>query len=194
MFVSGKLLDLEKKVTTAEPMIKSLSAKNEILMNKVAILAVEAENDKERVAALEKSLQVEKDFCKLKDKQMGNLQFKLQKAGATAMQEFKDSDSYLNELCEYYMEGFELFRKWMAKHHPDLAATRHNLLGFCNRRVLVLVMILISNYCCYRTIYSKKVKKYIIFSNLKRNFIFFNNLLSNIPYIKTSIFTFIPLK
>ena len=88
-------------MTTAKPMIKSLSAKNEILMNKVAILAVEAENDKERVAALEKSLQVEKDFCKLKDKQMGNLQFKLQKAGATAMQEFKDSDSYLNELCEY---------------------------------------------------------------------------------------------
>ena len=36
------------------------------------------------------------------------------------MQEFKDSDSYLDELCEYYVEGFQLFRKWMAKHHPDL--------------------------------------------------------------------------
>ena len=63
---------------------------------------------------------MEKDFCNLKDKQMGNLQFKLQKAGATAVQEFKDSDSYLDELCEYYVEGFELFRKWMVKHHPDL--------------------------------------------------------------------------
>ena len=42
-----------------EPMMKSLSAKNEMLKNKVAILAVEAENDKECVAALEKSLQVE---------------------------------------------------------------------------------------------------------------------------------------
>ena len=40
----------------AEPMIKSLSAKNETLKNKVVILSVEAENDKERVAALEKSL------------------------------------------------------------------------------------------------------------------------------------------
>jgi len=37
-----------------------------------------------------------------------------------AVQEFKDSDSYSDELCEYYMEGFELFRKWMAKHHPNL--------------------------------------------------------------------------
>ena len=44
----------------------------------------------------------------------------MQKPRAAAVQEFKDSDSYLDELYEYYMEGFELFRKWMAKHHPNL--------------------------------------------------------------------------
>ena len=67
MFVFGKLLDLEKKVATSEPMIKSLSAENETFKNKVAIPTVEVKNDKEHVVALEKSLQVEKDFCKLKD-------------------------------------------------------------------------------------------------------------------------------
>ena len=36
------------------------------------------------------------------------------------VQEFNDSDAYSDELCEYYVEGFKLFRKWMAKHHPDL--------------------------------------------------------------------------
>ena len=56
MIVSGKLLDLEKKVATAEPMIKSLSVENETLKNKVVILTSKVENDKERVAALEKSL------------------------------------------------------------------------------------------------------------------------------------------
>ena len=61
-------MDLEKKVAMSEPVIKSLSTENEMFKNKVAILTVEAENDKERVAILEKSLQVEKDFCKLKDK------------------------------------------------------------------------------------------------------------------------------
>nr|POE91335.1 hypothetical protein CFP56_44503 [Quercus suber] len=66
-----------------------------MLKNKVATLTVEVENDKECVAALEKSLQVEKDFCNLRDKQ-------------------------IDELCDYYVEGFELFRKWMAKHHSDL--------------------------------------------------------------------------
>ena len=107
-------------MSTVEPMIKSLSIKNEMLKNKVAILAVEAENDKEHVVALKKSLQVEKDFCKLKDKQIGDLELKLQKAGAMTMQEFKDYDEYSNKLCGYYVEGFDLLRKWMAKHHPDL--------------------------------------------------------------------------
>lgn len=51
---------------------------------------------------------------------MGDLQLKLQKARAMVVQEFKDSDAYSDELCEYYVEGFELFRKWMTKHHPNL--------------------------------------------------------------------------
>ena len=67
-------------MATAEPMIKSLSVENETLKNKVVILTIEVENDKERVAALEKSLQIEKDFSKLKDKQIRDLQFKLEKA------------------------------------------------------------------------------------------------------------------
>ena len=36
------------------------------------------------------------------------------------MKDFKDSDEYSNKLCGYYVEGFDLLRKWMAKHHPDL--------------------------------------------------------------------------
>ena len=72
-------------MATSETMIKYLSAGNETLKNKVTILTVEIENDKERGIALKKSLQVEKDFCKLKDKQVGDLELKLQKAGAMAV-------------------------------------------------------------------------------------------------------------
>ena len=78
-------MDLEKKVATSKPLVKSLSAENKTLKNKVAILTIEAENDKEHVATLEKSLQVEKDFCELKDKQIGDLELKLQTIGATAV-------------------------------------------------------------------------------------------------------------
>ena len=111
LFVSKKLLDLEKKVATSEPLVKSLSAKNETLKNKASILSTEAENDKECVATLEKSLQVEKDLIKLKDKQIGDLELKLQNVGATTIQDFKDSDEYCDELCKYYVEGFDLLVK-----------------------------------------------------------------------------------
>ena len=103
-------------MSIVELMVKSHSAENDTLKNKFAVLTIKAENDKERAVALEKGLQVERDFYKLKDKQMGDLQLQLQKAGATMVQEFKDS----NELCGYYMEGFDLLRKWMKKNHSDL--------------------------------------------------------------------------
>ena len=120
MFISGKLPNLKKKVAMSEPMIKSLFAENETFKSKVVILTVEAENDKERVAALEKSLQVENDFYKLKDKQISDLGLKLQTVGAMVEKDFKDSDEYSDELCGYYVENFDLLRKWMAKHHPKL--------------------------------------------------------------------------
>ena len=63
---------------------------------------------------------MEKDFCKLKDKQIDYLELKLKKARAMVMKDFKDSDEYSNALCEYYVECFDLLRKWMEKHHPDL--------------------------------------------------------------------------
>ena len=55
-------MDLEKKVAMSEPLVKSLSFKNKMLKNKVAILTAKAENDKEGVTTFEKSQQVEKDF------------------------------------------------------------------------------------------------------------------------------------
>ena len=69
---------------------------------------------------MEKSLQVEKDFCKLKDKQIGDLELKLQTARAMVVKDFKDFDEYSDELCRYYVEGFDLLRMWMAKHYPYL--------------------------------------------------------------------------
>ena len=44
----------------------------------------------------------------------------MKKAGLDAVREFKEFDLYSDNLCEYYVEGFELFRIWMAKHHPEL--------------------------------------------------------------------------
>ena len=48
------------------------------------------------------------------------MELKLQKVRATTVKEFKESDEYSDELWWYYVEGFNLLRKWMAKHHPNL--------------------------------------------------------------------------
>ena len=40
--------------------------------------------------------------------------------GPTAVQDFNDSYEYSDELCKYYVEGFDLLVKWMAKCHPGL--------------------------------------------------------------------------
>ena len=36
------------------------------------------------------------------------------------MEKFKASDEFSGKLCEYYMDNFKLFRKYLAKHHPEL--------------------------------------------------------------------------
>ena len=36
------------------------------------------------------------------------------------MEKFKNSNEYSDNLCDYYIDGFELFLKYMAKHYPDL--------------------------------------------------------------------------
>nr|POF12292.1 hypothetical protein CFP56_67505 [Quercus suber] len=45
---------------------------------------------------------------------------KVEKASTKAVEKFKVSDKYSEKLCDYYMEGFELFRKYLAKHHLEL--------------------------------------------------------------------------
>ena len=65
-------------------------------------------------------MNIEKAFSKLKDKLINDAQLKIQKVGPKAMEKFKNSNEYSNKLCDYYVDGFELFCKYMAKHHPDL--------------------------------------------------------------------------
>ena len=65
-------------------------------------------------------MNIEKAFSKLKDKLINDAQLKIQKVSPKAMEKFKNSNEYSNKLCDYYVDGFELFCKYMAKHHPDL--------------------------------------------------------------------------
>lgn len=52
---------------------------------------------------------------------------KVEKVGLEAVEKFKIYDEYSNKLCNYYVEGLELCRKYLAKHHPDLDFSKLNM-------------------------------------------------------------------
>ena len=98
----------------------SLSTENESLKGRITAFVEEAKKDKDRLTVLENSIDTEKAFSKLKDKQINEALSKVEKVRIEAMEKFKDSDEYLDKLCDYYVEGFELFKKYLAKHHLEL--------------------------------------------------------------------------
>ena len=100
--------------------MEALSSKNESLKKQIYSLLEEAKVDKDYLKTMEKSIDTEKAFSKLKDKQIDETLQKIEKASSKAVDKFKVSDEYSDKLCDYYVGGFELFRNYMAKHHPSL--------------------------------------------------------------------------
>ena len=120
LYISGKYLDFKGKSAEAQSKATSLSSENELLKGQITALFDEAKKDKDRLTVLEKSIDTEKAFLRLKAKQIDEALLKVKKAGIKVVEKFKASNEYLNKLCNYYIEGFELFRKYMGKHHPEL--------------------------------------------------------------------------
>ena len=70
LYISGKYLDYDKKLVEAQSRIASLFAENESLTIQISALANKAKKDKDHLKTLEKNINIEKAFLKLKDKQI----------------------------------------------------------------------------------------------------------------------------
>nr|POE51269.1 hypothetical protein CFP56_14703 [Quercus suber] len=117
-------LDYEEKYVVAKSKVESLSVENESLKSQISALAEKSRKDKELLKTLKKSLDTEKAFLRLKDKQIDEALLKVEKASLEAVEEFKALDEYSDKLCDYYAEGFDLFRKYLAKLHPELDVSK----------------------------------------------------------------------
>nr|POF21992.1 hypothetical protein CFP56_35533 [Quercus suber] len=73
----------------------------------------------ESLYILGKYLDYEEKYAKAKSK-INEALSKVEKAGLEAVEKFKASDEYLDKLCDYYVEGFDLLHKCLAKHHLEL--------------------------------------------------------------------------
>ena len=120
LYISKKYSNYEEKIAMAQSKVDSLFFENELLKTKVKSLSDEMEKAQDHLKTSEKEVNNKKALSKLKDKQIDDAQLKIQKGSPKAMEKFKNSDEYSDKLCDYYIDGFELFRKYMAKHHPDL--------------------------------------------------------------------------
>ena len=120
LYLSGKYLAYEEKLASFISQMESLSLENALLQDKVTSLESEAKEIQECLKALEKDISTKKAFSRLKDKKIEEVLAKISKASAEAVEKFKDSDEYSNKLCDYYVEGFDIFRKYLARHHPEL--------------------------------------------------------------------------
>lgn len=120
LYISGKYLDFEGKLAEAQSKATSLSTENESLKGLITTLIDETKKYKDHLMVLEKSIDTKKAFLRLKDKQIHEALLKVEKVGVEAVEKFKASDEYSIKLCDYYVDGFELFRKYLAKQHPKL--------------------------------------------------------------------------
>ena len=103
MYISGKYLDYNKKLIEVQSRIASLSTKNESLTIQISALVDEVKKDKDRLKTLEKNIDIEKEFSKLKDKQIDEALVKVDKAGFEAVEKFKASDELSDRLYNYYV-------------------------------------------------------------------------------------------
>nr|POE99004.1 hypothetical protein CFP56_59220 [Quercus suber] len=120
LYILGKYLDYDRKLAEAQSKVASLSADNESLPIQIFTVADEAKKDKDRLKTLEKNIDIKKSFSKLKDKKIDKAIIKVEKVDFEAVEKFKALDEFSDKLCDYYMDGFNLFRKYLAKHHPEL--------------------------------------------------------------------------
>ena len=120
LYISGKYLDYDKKLVEAQSGIASLFAKNVSLMIQISALIDEAKKDIYHLKTLEKNIDTEKAFSKLKDKQINEALMKVEKVDFETMEKFNALDELSNKLCDYYVDNFELFHKYLAKHHPEM--------------------------------------------------------------------------
>jgi len=120
LYLSRKYLDYEEKYVLAQSKVESVSFKNAFLVEQVTKLTADLVKAQDCLSVLEKDLKTEKTFCALKDKQLEAALGKIEEAQTQAMTNFKNSDEYDDKLCALYVEGFDLVRAYVKKHHLEI--------------------------------------------------------------------------
>ena len=75
---------------------------------------------KKKIKVLKDELKVEKLLMEQKDEQLQATGHKASKAKDEARQAFRQTNEYNGVLLGWYFKGFELLRRYLAKHNPGM--------------------------------------------------------------------------
>ena len=98
----------------------SLEAENSTLKKDLIGSMSEANGLKEKVKSLSDDLRAERQLCMEKDDQLSGAKEKLKTVAAKPIEAFQQTDEYNTVLFSWYFKGFELLRRYLAKHPPGI--------------------------------------------------------------------------
>ena len=117
--ITSQYLVSEEKAMMATSKVEALEAEA-LGLRKDLIVAKDVNNlSKEKIKALIKELNAEKQLVKQRDEQLATVNQKMKSVVAKAIHAFQLTEEYNAILFGWYFKGFELLRRYLVKHGPE---------------------------------------------------------------------------
>ena len=116
LLITSEYFTQEAKVVSHTSRMEALEAKNSTLKKNLIDSMGKATNLKEKVKTLSDDLRVERHLTLEKDEQLLGAKEKLKTIAARFVEAFQTTDEYNTVLFSWYFKGFELLRRYPAKH------------------------------------------------------------------------------
>ena len=116
MHIASEYLIQEAKLASLLSRVQALEGENSKLKKSLIDSMDEATTLKEKVKALGDDLRVERQLHVEKDEHLQNARESLKTIAARSVEAFQTTEEYNTVLFSWYFKGFELLRRYMAKH------------------------------------------------------------------------------
>ena len=120
MHITSHYLVSEEKVVMATSKVEALEAEASSLRKDLIVAMDENNSSKEKIKTLTEELDAEKQLVKQKDELLAAASQKMNNIVAKADYAFQTTEEYNTILFGWYFKGFELLRRYLVKHGPEV--------------------------------------------------------------------------
>ena len=120
MHITTQYLANKEKAVVANSKVEALETEASSLRNDLGAAMDALNASKEQANVLTEQLESEKQLVKQKDDLLTSVAQRMKIAVAKAITAFQTTEEYNTILFQWYFKGFELLRRYMIKHGPDM--------------------------------------------------------------------------